>query len=206
MFILKVGKLIKDVGSHDWLRKNDLFLVIELGDQKRRTSTIWNNNEPVWDEVFLFEKEHPEIKFSLYDEDKFGKNELIMTSKRIIKKDKNDEVNNKYKDSKVCNVKVQYKFIKDNYDIEIKDLNEQIDEAESMMTEIRVQNTELSLQIDNCKKVNNSLEMLNHDLRNDIFIYNKKYNELFDKVKSFVSSVTSTSSDTEFSNTDVSEC
>lgn len=206
MFILKVGKLIKDVGSHDWLRKNDLFLVIELGDQKRRTSTIWNNNEPVWDEVFLFEKEHPEIKFSLYDEDKFGKNELIMTSKRIIKKDKNDEVNNKYKDSKVCNVKVQYKFIKDNYDIEIKDLNEQIDEAESMMTEIRVKNAELSLQIDNCKKVNNSLEMLNHDLRNDIFIYNKKYNELFDKVKSFVSSVTSTSSDTELSNTDVSEC
>ena len=206
MFILKVGKLIKDVGSHDWLRKNDLFLVIELGDQKRRTSTIWNNNEPVWDEVFLFEKEHPEIKFSLYDEDKFGKNELIMTSKRIIKKDKNDEVNIKYKDSKVCNVKVQYKFIKDNYDIEIKDLNEQIDEAESMMTEIRVKNAELSLQIDNCKKVNNSLEMLNHDLRNDIFIYNKKYNELFDKVKSFVSSVTSTSSDTELSNTDVSEC
>ena len=206
MFILKVGKLIKDVGSHDWLRKNDLFLVIELGDQKRRTSTIWNNNEPVWDEVFLFEKEHPEIKFSLYDEDKFGKNELIMTSKRIIKKDKNDEVNNKYKDSKVCNVKVQYKFIKDNYDIEIKDLNEQIDEAESMMTEIRVKNADLSLQIDNCKKVNNSLEMLNHDLRNDIFIYNKKYNELFDKVKSFVSSVTSTSSDTELSNTDVSEC
>lgn len=206
MFILKVGKLIKDVGSHDWLRKNDLFLVIELGDQKRRTSTIWNNNEPVWNEVFLFEKEHPEIKFSLYDEDKFGKNELIMTSKRIIKKDKNDEVNNKYKDSKVCNVKVQYKFIKDNYDIEIKDLNEQIDEAESMMTEIRVKNAELSLQIDNCKKVNNSLEMLNHDLRNDIFIYNKKYNELFDKVKSFVSSVTSTSSDTELSNTDVSEC
>lgn len=206
MFILKVGKLIKDVGSHDWLRKNDLFLVIELGDQKRRTSTIWNNNEPVWDEVFLFEKEHPEIKFSLYDEDKFGKNELIMTSKRIIKKDKNDEVNNKYKDSKVCNVKVQYKFIKDNYDIEIKDLNEQIDEAESIMTEIRVKNAELSLQIDNCKKVNNSLEMLNHDLRNDIFIYNKKYNELFDKVKSFVSSVTSTSSDTELSNTDVSEC
>ena len=206
MFILKVGKLIKDVGSHDWLRKNDLFLVIELGDQKRRTSTIWNNNEPVWDEVFLFEKEHPEIKFSLYDEDKFGKNELIMTSKRIIKKDKNDEVNNKYKDSKVCNVKVQYKFIKDNYDIEIKDLNEQIDEAESMMTEIRVKNAELSLQIDNCKKVNNSLEMLNHDLRNDIFIYNKKYNELFDKVKSFVSSVTSTSSDTELSNTNVSEC
>ena len=48
--------------------------------------------------------------------------------------------------------------------------------------------------------------MLNHDLRNDIFIYNKKYNELFDKVKSFVSSVTSTSSDTELSNTDVSEC
>ena len=206
MFILKVGKLIKDVGSHDWLRKNDLFLVIELGDQKRRTSTIWNNNEPVWNEVFLFEKEHPEIKFSLYDEDKFGKNELIMTSKRIIKKDKNDEVNIKYKDSKVCNVKVQYKFIKDNYDIEIKDLNEQIDEAESMMTEIRVKNAELSLQIDNCKKVNNSLEMLNHDLRNDIFIYNKKYNELFDKVKSFVSSVTSTSSDTELSNTDVSEC
>ena len=204
MFILKIDKLIKDVGSHDWLRKNDLFLVIELGDQKRRTSTKWNSNEPVWNEVFLFEKEQEEIKFSLYDEDKFGKNELIMTSKRIIKKDKNDEVNGKYKESKVCNTRVYYKFIKDNYDIEMKDLNEQLDEAESIMTDIRDKNTDLQHQIENCKKVNESLEILNHDLRNDIFLYNKKYNELYDKVKSFVYSVTNDETGSEINN--VSEC
>ena len=204
MFILKVEKLIKDVGSHDWLRKNDLFLVIELGDQKRRTSTKWNTNEPVWNEVFLFEKEHEEIKFSLYDEDKYGKNELIMTSKRIIKKDKNDEINSRYKESKVCNTRVHYKFIKDNYDIEMKDLNEQLDEAESIMTDIRDKNTDLQEQIENHKKVNESLEILNHDLRNDLFVYNKKYNELYDKVKSFVSSVTHDESDAGTSN--VTEC
>ena len=129
-----------------------------------------------------------------------------MTSKRIIKKDKNDEINSMYRESKVCNTRVHYRFIKDNYDIEMKDLNEQLDEAESIMTDIRDKNTDLQEQIENHKKVNESLEILNHDLRNDLFVYNKKYNELYDKVKSFVSSVTSTSSDTELSNTDISEC
>ena len=200
MFILKIDKLIKDVGNQDWLRKNDLFLVIELGDQKRRTSTKWNSNEPVWNEVFLFEKEHEEIKFSLYDEDKFGKNDLIMTSKRIIKKDKNDEANSIYKESKVCNTRIYYKFIKDNYDIEMKDLNEQLDEAESIMTDIRDKNTDLQQQIEDCKKVNENLEILNHDLRNDIFVYNKKYNKLYDKVKSFVFSVTNDANYDEFNN------
>ena len=126
---------------------------------------------------------------------KYGKNELIMTSKRIIKKDKNDEINSRYRESKVCNTRVHYRFIKDNYDIEMKDLNEQLDEAESIMTDIRDKNTDLQEQIENHKKVNESLEILNHDLRNDLFVYNKKYNELYDKVKSFVSSVTHDESD-----------
>ena len=86
----------------------------------------------------------------------------------------------------------------------MKDLNEQLDEAESIMTDIRDKNTDLQEQIENHKKVNESLEILNHDLRNDLFVYNKKYNELYDKVKSFVSSVTPDESDAGTSN--VTEC
>ena len=52
MLYFKIKQLSKKVSNTDWFGKNDLFVVIKYGEQVRRTSTLWNNNEPIWNEAF----------------------------------------------------------------------------------------------------------------------------------------------------------
>ena len=65
----------------DWFSKNDLFVVIEYGDDKRRTTTKWDTKDGVWNEAFLLEKKDipDEIRISIYDEDTWSKNEKLET-------------------------------------------------------------------------------------------------------------------------------
>ena len=54
MLYLKIKHLSKTQENMDIFSKNDMFVEIIYGNKIRRTMTLWNNNEPVWDETFLF--------------------------------------------------------------------------------------------------------------------------------------------------------
>ena len=82
MLYFKIKQLSKKVSNTDWFGKNDLFVVIKYGEQVRRTSTLWNNNEPIWNEAFLFDVCDSElITLTIYDEDSWSKSEELKSYK-----------------------------------------------------------------------------------------------------------------------------
>lgn len=82
MLYFKIKQLNKKWSNTDWSGKNDLFVVIKYGEQIRRTSTLWNNNEPVWNEAFLFDVCDSElITLTIYDEDSWSKSEELKSYK-----------------------------------------------------------------------------------------------------------------------------
>lgn len=78
MFYFKVNHLNKSTKFRDWLSSNDLFVLVKYGNQVRRTTVKWNNNNPVWNEVFLFDETDEKTVFlSIYDEDAYSKSDKI---------------------------------------------------------------------------------------------------------------------------------
>ena len=86
MLYFKIKQLSKKVSNTDWFGKNDLFVVIKYGEQVRRTTTLWNNNEPIWNEAFLFDICDSElITLTIYDEDSWSKSEELKSYKIPVK-------------------------------------------------------------------------------------------------------------------------
>ena len=52
MYYIKVQSMVK-LKSLDWFSKNDLFVLIKYGKQIRRTTVLWDNNDPKWNEEFI---------------------------------------------------------------------------------------------------------------------------------------------------------
>ncbi len=69
MLYVKIKKLTKSLNKNDWFSKNDLFIKLHYGEQCRRTEIKWNNNNPVWNEIFIFEYIQDEnIKVQICDD------------------------------------------------------------------------------------------------------------------------------------------
>ena len=78
MFYFKVNHLNKSTKFRDWLSSNDLFVLIKYGNQTRRTTVKWNNNNPTWNEGFLFdESDEKTIVLAIYDEDSYSKSDKV---------------------------------------------------------------------------------------------------------------------------------
>ena len=78
MFYFKVNHLNKSTKFRDWLSSNDLFVLIKYSNQTRRTTVKWNNNNPTWNEGFLFdESDEKTIVLAIYDEDAYSKSEKV---------------------------------------------------------------------------------------------------------------------------------
>jgi Ca2+-dependent lipid-binding protein len=87
MLICHIKNLENKVGSQDYFSKNDLFVSIYCNGKIHKTITIWDKNNPVWNSIFVFEtsnREPVEVKFCLYDEDKYGKDEIISKETIIV--------------------------------------------------------------------------------------------------------------------------
>ena len=87
MLLVKIKNINKNanIGNKDWFSKNDLYVKIILGDQTRRTRVWWDNNSPAWNETFLFEESViDQIKFELYDADKWSPDEIVDTTEFFI--------------------------------------------------------------------------------------------------------------------------
>ena len=89
MLRVKVNTVIKDIKSSDWFSKNDLFVIVKYNNLLYRTTTRWNNNKPEWNETFLFDYDENinEIEVKLCDDDKWSKDEILLTEKIYIKED-----------------------------------------------------------------------------------------------------------------------
>lgn len=54
---VEIQNLVKPIKSYDWITKNDLYVVVKYGEQVAKTSTKWNDDNPRWNEKFLFDKD-----------------------------------------------------------------------------------------------------------------------------------------------------
>lgn len=78
MFYFKVNHLNKSTKFRDWLSSNDLFVLLKYNNEVRRTTVKWNNNNPTWNESFLFdESDEKTIVLSIYDEDAYSKSDKV---------------------------------------------------------------------------------------------------------------------------------
>ena len=79
MLYLKIIKLNQLLSNNDMFSKNDIFVSIRYGEQERRTTIKWNNNQPEWGESFVFPINHSDktISFQLYDADNWSECEIV---------------------------------------------------------------------------------------------------------------------------------
>ena len=83
MLYLNVKKLEKQS------KRFDYFVLVEYNGFKRRTTTQWKTKNPEWNETFLFsetDEENNIIKISLFDEDKWSKDDCMKSEEIEINK------------------------------------------------------------------------------------------------------------------------
>ena len=82
MLYLKIKKLSDSLDTKQWNGANDFRILIDYGTQKRNTTILWDDNNPVWNESFLFDldKKVDKIIVKLAEEDKYGKTKILMES------------------------------------------------------------------------------------------------------------------------------
>tara|TARA_A100001011_G_scaffold383434_1_gene454626 strand:+ start:705 stop:1175 length:471 start_codon:yes stop_codon:yes gene_type:complete len=77
MLYIKIIGLNSDAPSN-WFTRNDLYVKINYDEQLRRTTTLWNINNPIWNEGFIFDDcGTKSVYFEIYDENTWNKPELI---------------------------------------------------------------------------------------------------------------------------------
>ena len=73
-----INSILSKINNSEWFSKNDLFVIVKYKDQCRRTSVIWNSNEPVWNEGFIFDdNDQQTVSFEIYDDNEWCNPELI---------------------------------------------------------------------------------------------------------------------------------
>ncbi len=76
-----INRLISKIDNREWFSKNDLFVIIKYKNQCRRTSVVWNSNEPVWEEGFILDvniEDDEPIILTICDEDVYSKSEHLI--------------------------------------------------------------------------------------------------------------------------------
>lgn len=69
MLAIKIISLNVKVREQDWFSRNDLFVRIKYGSQENRTTVRWNDNNPIWNQAFLFNhSENTKLILELYDQ------------------------------------------------------------------------------------------------------------------------------------------
>ena len=76
-YFIKINKLIEKLEKKDIFSLSDFFVEIKYNDQIRITTTKWNNQIPVWNEIFLFEERGKEIEIILMEDNKWTSNTEI---------------------------------------------------------------------------------------------------------------------------------
>merc|ERR1712030_35105 len=69
----------KNLKNHDLVGKSDPYVVINSGKQEFKSNVVKNSLNPEWNWTtdILIDRSNPEINLSVYDSDKFGKDDLM---------------------------------------------------------------------------------------------------------------------------------
>ena len=137
MYYIKINKLIKQSKQRDIFSKNDLYVKINYLENNiklnRTTNVIYNNNEPIWNEIFLLEC--PEtIDINLYEKgnfkDKLINNTILEKNTNGIKKSdcNNIEIYHGY-------INIENKEVNDRLNKKNKELNDKLESLNSMIKE-----------------------------------------------------------------------
>lgn len=78
-----INKLTKNLKDVDWFTKNDLFINIKYGKDERRTNVKWNDNQPEWNESFIFEEKENinDILCEIYDHNMWSPSQILAKEK-----------------------------------------------------------------------------------------------------------------------------
>ena len=158
MLYLKIKHLSKTQKNADIFSKNDMFIEIIYGNKIRRTMTLWNNNEPIWNEIFLFPKTDDEvITLVVKDDDVWGKDEELLKMeipihyqkiKSIIQDGLSFDMGNVFYKARVINYKNKKK---------IDDQNDEIVELQDTIGDFKITTTELKDSLDKISMENTIL-------------------------------------------------
>ena len=135
MFYFKVNHLNKSTKFRDWLSSNDLFVLIKYGNQTRRTTVKWNNNNPTWNEGFLFdESDENTIVLAIYDEDAYSKSDKVQEYAVNIKNGEIKKYKTKYLEIEMGTMVPQSNLLESEKKIKEyeKSLNDMKDKIEKM--------------------------------------------------------------------------
>ena len=124
----------------DLFSKPDFFIKIIYGNQVRVTTTKWNNHNPEWNEIFLFEIENENnISLELYDKDTIINNESLIQKKTF----EIDNTKIKSHQKGIFNIKMGNIYFE-----LVKNIKEQYNKSE-------IENNSLKTKITNIKKILN---------------------------------------------------
>jgi len=135
MLFIHIVKINTELEEFDALTKNDLSIEIIYGNEKRTTTTRWDDASPVWNEAFIF-KYIPtitHITLSIIEE-----NTLFISEKTVIE---TIEVRVEHKNIRLIQSQGVEFYMGDIHyqkDMEINELMRENEEAGVIMTERRV--------------------------------------------------------------------
>ena len=144
-----INRLISKISSDDWFSKNDLFVVVKYKDQRRRTSVVWDANEPVWNESFLFDinmNDDEPLLFTICDEDVYSKSEKLIEEKLYLNL-------NKEKQELTAHLSITHGII--NYDLMDRNLNltTKLEEKELECSKMKTIISSLNTAMDNIGEI-----------------------------------------------------
>ena len=167
LYFINIISLCESVKKSDWISKNDLFVTLEIGDEKRRTTVIWNDNNPIWNESFIFnilDNDSNELTLTIYDEDSYSKSEKIVSEKINI--NMGDLVDEK---TKHLNIKHGLLGLKEQLENDnLKRINQQLEREkkhnDKYKMKIKDEMIEIENKIINCNSENNILRSENEKI------------------------------------------
>jgi Ca2+-dependent lipid-binding protein len=78
MLFVSINRFFEKI---NWRGENDIYIIIKINDEVRRTTQKMNDNEPVWNERFLFDMFEDNgtgvLILEIWDYDKWGANNMI---------------------------------------------------------------------------------------------------------------------------------
>lgn len=149
MIYLKIKHLSKTKENADIFSKNDMFVEVIYGNKIRRTMTLWNNNEPIWNEIFLFTKtEFDVITLVVKDDDVWSKDEELLRIEIPLHYQKIKSVTQEGLSIDIGNVFYKARVINYKNKRKIDEQNDEIVELQDTLGDFKITTGELRESLD----------------------------------------------------------
>ena len=172
-YYIKICKLVNESKQNDYFSKNDLYVKINyIQDNKvksRKTQVIYNNNKPLWNEIFLLECIPNELEILLFEKGKFM--DKLLDSNKLVKSNNIEKIILNMIELYHGSINIENKEEKDKLkkELENKDLfitkltNEKdktIIEYKNKITQLQLKNLVLNEQIENKNEIINNIKKI----------------------------------------------